>query len=150
MKIYVSVVVPVKKINDLIRNELISALKQQTIQTPELIIVPDRITKKENFPPFVKVIPSWPKTGPAEKRDLGVRYARGTIIAFIDDDAYPDKDWLKNAIAYFKNPKIAAVCGPGITPPNNNLRQRVSGWVWSSWLGAGGAVPTGAIKVKSE
>lgn len=134
----VSIIIPVKKINDDIHKEVIPSLKGQSFKNFELIIIPDKEEKKEKLPSFVRVIPSYPLTGPADKRDLGAKAAKGAILAFIDDDAYPCKNWLKNAISYFKNPKIAGVCGPGITPTRDNLRQQVSGLVWATWLGAGG------------
>lgn len=139
MKSTVSIVIPVKENNDRFRQEIIPALKKQTFKNFELIIAPDQEEKKENFPLFVKIVSSWPITGPAAKRDLGVKKAKGDLIAFIDDDVYPDKNWLKNAVRCLQSPQIAAVCGPGITPPSDNLKQKVSGWVWRSWLGAGGA-----------
>jgi len=142
----VSVIIPVKKINDYIRQEVVPALKKQTYQNFELIIVPDKHGDSPasgspggSSPGVVRVFPSWPKLGPADKKDLGVKRAKGEIIAFIDDDAYPSKDWLKNAVKYFQNKKIAAVCGPGVTPENDSLLSKVSGWMWSSSLGAGGA-----------
>ncbi|PIS08820.1 hypothetical protein COT75_05065 [Candidatus Beckwithbacteria bacterium CG10_big_fil_rev_8_21_14_0_10_34_10] len=122
-KPFVSIIVPVKNINKNIKKSLIPALKKQTFKNFELIIITDKLLKK----------------GPALKRDLGVKKARGDIIAFIDDDAYPDKNWLKNALTYFKNPKIGAVCGPGLLPSNNNWKSKVSDFVWQSKLGAGGA-----------
>jgi len=149
----VSVIIPVKEINDYLRLETIPAILAQTYKNFEIIVIPDK-TSKERFP-RVKIIPSWPKNGPADKRDLGVQKAKGEIIAFLDDDSYPDKNWLKNAVSLFKtsNSKslnfyiskslnfssIAAVCGPTLTPPHNNLRQKASGYVWSTWLGSGGA-----------
>jgi len=139
MKIFVSVVVPVPKINDYIRKRIIPALSRQSFKSFELIIVPDKKTGKEKFPSFVKIYSSWPRLGPAHKKDLGAKKAKGEIIAFLDDDAYPDEDWLKSALPYFKDQKIAAVCGPGLTPSHDPLLAQVSGWLWSSWLGAGGA-----------
>jgi cellulose synthase/poly-beta-1,6-N-acetylglucosamine synthase-like glycosyltransferase len=56
----------------------------------------------------------------------------------LDDDSYPSSNWLKNASKLF-TPDIAAVCGPCLTPPNDNLFQKASGLVWSSYLGSGGA-----------
>ena len=44
----------------------------------------------------------------------------------------------KNALSIFSH-QISAVCGPTLTPPYNNLRQKASGYVWSTWLGSGGA-----------
>jgi len=140
----VSIVIPVKRINDFLRKETIPAILKQSFQNFEIIIITDKVSK-EKFPKTT-IVPSWPKTGPADKRDIGVRKARGEILAFLDDDSYPDKNWLKNALAIFYQPLItshqsliAAVCGPTLTPPHNNLRQKASGYVWSTWLGSGGA-----------
>jgi cellulose synthase/poly-beta-1,6-N-acetylglucosamine synthase-like glycosyltransferase len=139
MKIKVSVIVPVKQINDYILKEIIPALQKQSYNNIELILVPDKKEKIADLPDFASIIPSWPKLGPADKRDIGANQAKGQILAFIDDDAYPDKNWLKEALKRFKDKAIAGVCGPGLTPKEDNLKQRVSGWVWQTWLGAGGA-----------
>ena len=149
----VSIIIPVKAINDYLRQETIPAILVQSYKNFEVIVVPDKKTKEEF--PQTKIIPSWPKTGPADKRDLGVKNAKGEILAFLDDDSYPDKNWLKNAFQVFNikhqtspdvmsgrssfKRSIAAVCGPTLTPPHNNLRQKASGYVWSTWLGSGGA-----------
>ncbi|MDP3093546.1 MAG: glycosyltransferase [bacterium] len=77
------------------------------------------------------------RLGPAARRDLAAKLSKGEILAFLDDDAYPSKGWLKNALPYFKDRKIAAVCGPGMTPPEDSLRQKASGWASSSLLGGG-------------
>ncbi len=86
--------------------------------------------------PQVRVIPTG-KVRPAEKRDRGVQEATGTIVAIIDDDAYPDRDWLANAIPHFDDPTVAAVGGPGMTPPGDGLLQRISGWIYESPLVSG-------------
>lgn len=75
--------------------------------------------------------------GPAVKRDDGAKLARGKIVAFIDDDAYPREDWLENIIKNFSDEKVAAVGGPGVTPPNVALDEALSGWVSASPLGGG-------------
>jgi len=134
----VSVIIPVKEINDHLRHETIPAILKQGYKIFEIIIVSDKKTK-EKFPK-TKIISSWPKTGPADKRDIGAKQAKGEILAFLDDDSYPDKDWLRNALKIFKESnEISGVCGPTLTPSNDNLGQKASGYVWSSWLGSGGA-----------
>lgn len=135
----ISVIIPVNKINDYLRKDVIPSLQGQSYQDFELVIIPDKLESKERFPSFVKIFASWPKTGPSDKRNLGVSYSRGKVVAFIDDDAYPGGDWLKNASGYFENEKIAAVCGPGVTPANDPFLAQISGWMWSSFLGAAGA-----------
>jgi GT2 family glycosyltransferase len=77
-------------------------------------------------------------TGPGEKKDIAIYKSDGDIVAFTDDDAYPHRSWLKNAIKYFDNQKVGAVCGPGMTPPEDNFWQRAGGAVYESFLGSGG------------
>lgn len=137
--IFVSVIVPVKKINENIRGDLVSSLVGQASKNFELLLIPDEISRQEKLPSFVRQIASGPEAGPAAKRNLGAKKAKGEFLAFIDDDAYADPDWLKKALWHFENEEVAAVGGPGVTPFKNNLRQKVSGWVWSVWFGAGGA-----------
>ncbi len=74
---------------------------------------------------------------PADKRDTAIKYAKGEIIAFIDDDAYPAKYWLKCALENFKDEEVAAVAGPAVTAPNDTLRQKASGVIFSSILVSG-------------
>ncbi|MCX6724575.1 MAG: glycosyltransferase [Candidatus Shapirobacteria bacterium] len=137
-KILASIVIPVIEINDYLRRETIPAILKQTCNNFEILIITDK-KSKEKFSK-TKIIPSWPKTGPADKRDLGVKKAKGEIIAFLDDDSYPEKTWLWDALRIFDESKeIAGVCGPTLTPSHNNLRQKASGYVWSTWLGSGGA-----------
>lgn len=49
--------------------------------------------------------------GPAAARNLGFRAAVGQIIAFIDDDAEADPDWLAKGVQYFASDSIAGVEG---------------------------------------
>ncbi|MGB9707024.1 MAG: glycosyltransferase [Microgenomates group bacterium] len=140
----VSIIIPVKEINDYLRLETIPAILGQTYKNFEVIILPDRLTKEKFADKRIKIVPSWPKLGPADKRDLGARKAKGEILAFLDDDSYPAKNWLTNALKIFTSKSlnfssIAAVCGPTLTPPHNNLRQKASGFVWSTFFGSGGA-----------
>ncbi|MCG2685994.1 glycosyltransferase, partial [Candidatus Parcubacteria bacterium] len=61
---------------------------------------------------------------PAERRDLALEHTGGEILAFIDDDAYPPKGWLRNAVKHFEDERVAAVGGPGVTPPGDSIRAR--------------------------
>ena len=74
---------------------------------------------------------------PGRKRDLASKYAKGEILAFIDDDAYPDQNWLKNAVRHFQDAAIAAVGGPAITPPEESFRGKASGKVYENILLSG-------------
>lgn len=77
------------------------------------------------------------KIGQGFKKNLGVAHASGEICAFIDDDAYPSKDWIKSAVKYFDDAGVVAVGGPGVTPPNDSLMQKASGLIFSLPIGGG-------------
>lgn len=143
--ISVSIVIPVKEINDYIR-ESIPHILNLNYKDFEILIFPD-IPAKESFPKTT-IIPTG-NIGPAEKRDIAIQYARGEILAFLDDDAYPRKDWLQNAVRHFDEPDIAAVGGPAVTPVSDSFLQRVSGAVFLSRMGGGFPErywPTGTIR----
>lgn len=81
----------------------------------------------------ISVIPTG-CVSPAKKRDIALNYASGKILAFIDDDVYPQRDWLKNAVKNFADESVAAVGGPAVTPSEDNLRQKASGFIYASPL----------------
>ena len=72
------------------------------------------------------------KVRPAEKRNIGIKAAKGEIVAFIDDDAYPDARWLENAVKYFGEPTIGALGGPGVTPPGDGFWAKCGGRVYEN------------------
>ena len=59
--------------------------------------------------------------GLSNARNLGMEAATGEIIAYIDDDAYPDPDWLKFLAASFMGSDHAGIGGPNIAPPGDGL-----------------------------
>lgn len=93
----------------------------------------------ERTRPAISVIPTG-TLKPADKRDIGLKHANGEIIAFIDDDAYPVKDWLTNAVRFFSDPEVGAVGGPAVTPVDDALMQQASGKVYSSIMVSGNFV----------
>lgn len=97
----------------------------------------------------MKVVPTGP-VSPAKKRDMALNYAQGEILAFIDDDAYPAPDWLKNAIENFKDENVAAVGGPARTPDEDCLRQKASGIIFASLLISGNYVYRYVAKEKRK
>lgn len=53
-----------------------------------------------------------PQAGPAAARNRGLNEARGTIVAFMDDDCLPDPAWLESIAEAFADPNTFAVHGP--------------------------------------
>ena len=103
-------------------DECLAAIDQQTYRNFEVIVLPDEVTGKVR---------------PAEKRNIGIKEAKGEIVAFIDDDAYPDAHWLEYAVKYFGERDIGAVGGPGVTPPGDSFLARMGGRVYDCWLVSG-------------
>jgi GT2 family glycosyltransferase len=68
---------------------------------------------------------------------MGIKDARGEIIAFLDDDTFPAEHWLRHAVVYFFDPRIAAVGGPAVTPGNDAYLARMGGRVYSNLFVSG-------------
>lgn len=140
----VSILVPLKAPGAYLR-ECVTHCLQLDYPEFEVLVLPDGpFDPAEIFTGLpldsreVRVIPTGP-VGPAAKRDLGARLASGQILAFLDDDAYPSRDWLSNAARILQDPTIGAVGGPAVTPPGATMWEQASGAVFSSLLGGGSA-----------
>ena len=66
----------------------------------------------------VRVIET-PNRGLSSARNTGLEDASGEIIAYIDDDAIPDPDWLTHLAQAFASGPFAAVGGPNVLPPGS-------------------------------
>ena len=128
----VSIIVPVKEVNPYLR-ECVEACKELDYPDFEIIVLPDEYEEMDG----VKVLSTGP-IRPSAKRDRALDVAEGQLLAFLDDDTIPMKDWLKNAVEYFDDEEVGAVGGPAVTPESDNILQQASGMVLSSFLGGGG------------
>jgi GT2 family glycosyltransferase len=66
----------------------------------------------------VRVI-STENRGLSHARNIGLSQARGEIVAYIDDDAYPDVHWLQYLAHTFATTDFVGVGGPNICPPDD-------------------------------
>ncbi len=75
-------------------------------------------------------------TSASTNRNNGVKKAKGEIILFLDDDAYVDKDLLKNGEDFLEKYKdVDIVGGPQLTPKNDRWFARISGYAVASYFG---------------
>lgn len=131
-----TIIIPVVSINDYIR-ETVSVV--QTLTGPEWELFVNTNLPEDN--PWsqdsrIHVIHSG-RVGPADKRDQASRLAQGQYLIFLDDDSYPNGDYLEVAERAVQETKADLIGGPGITPPTDTLMQKVSGAVFSSKLTGG-------------
>jgi len=135
MKLEYSIIIPVKSINDYVR-ETVGHILNLNSPNWELFIIPNHEEKSEWSDTRVKVISSG-RVGPGRKRDLGATIANGQVLVFLDDDSYPASNLLDVAEKYFVNDDVVAIGGPGITPPSDGFWQRVSGAAFLSKFSGG-------------
>lgn len=62
-----------------------------------------------------------PNHGLSNARNAGLAAASGEIVAYTDDDAYPDPHWLRYLAATFMSTAHVGVGGPNIAPPGDGL-----------------------------
>lgn len=132
----VSVIVPLHRDTPAFRRCL-EAVRALPGDRHELVVVSDRLV--DDLPTDVRLVVTGAEsdTSPAEKRDAAFAVASGDVLAFLDDDAYPADDWLDRALGRLEDPSVAAVGGPGVTPPGSSFRERAGGAFYESPFGSG-------------
>jgi cellulose synthase/poly-beta-1,6-N-acetylglucosamine synthase-like glycosyltransferase len=131
----VSIIIPCREIDDTTR-ECIAQCSKLDYQNFEIVLLPDAATS--SFSLEGTTVVNAGRVSPGRKRNIGAGIAKGEILAYIDADAYPRKDWLRNAVSHLeKDANIAAVGGPGLTPPEDNGFEQAQGRILSSFLVGG-------------
>ena len=133
------IIIPVKEINDYLR-ESITHLLALDYNNYEILILPNEDSpslEPEFLDERVKIIASG-VVSPAIKRDMGAEQAKYEYLAFLDDDAYPSPEWLKVAEKTFAKKNMAALGGPGMVPPDASKKEVVSGIFYETFIGGGG------------
>ena len=128
-----SIIIPFKSWSSEL-DECLSHIGKLSYRNFEIFLLPDSpLSLPEKFSDLpIEVIPTG-AVNPAIKRDLGAKEVKGDFLAFIDDDAYPQPDWLDVAYQYFcDHVDVGAIGGPAITPKNDPYWARVSGAVFLS------------------
>jgi len=133
-----SVIIAVRSINDFLKENIIN-LKKLDYEDFEVLLVLDEQERYDFADPRFHII-SIGKKGPGEKRNIGAQHAKGDIYVFLDDDAYPSRNWLVKAEEVFADKTVYALGAPAVTPPNAVFLERCSGRVLESWLSSAEAV----------
>jgi GT2 family glycosyltransferase/glycosyltransferase involved in cell wall biosynthesis len=92
--------------------------------------------------PDVQVVASPRNLGFAGGCNLGVRHARGDVLAFVNNDARPERDFLSAAVDAFSDPAVGAVAAKVVDWSGERI-DYVGGAL--SWYGQGFKVEVGAV-----
>jgi len=132
----VSIVIPVSANENTVRKCLASIRDQDYPRDDyEVILVgSDRISDVEL--PDLRVDRINADVSPGAKRNIAAKKARGSIIALCDDDVVVAPQWLRSLVSHFDDPLVAVVGGPNESPTEASLRERCSGYIFSSFLGS--------------
>lgn len=95
--------------------DCVASLRKQSLQPQEIMLVLDpRPSLLEHyrsmFSDDVRIIMS-EGVGLSNARNAGIRNASSGVVAFIDDDAVADHDWIRNLVAVYDDPKVVGVGG---------------------------------------
>ncbi len=98
--------------------DVVASLLNQTYRKTEIIIVVDgneqlreKLATTYNTHDNIQVVASEESIGVSGARNLGIKRARGDILAFIDDDAIAEKKWIESLVNTYQKSDAIAVGG---------------------------------------
>lgn len=118
--VFISVVIPTYNSKDRLKNTVKSLCKQTYPKEQyEVIIVDDGSTDgtgewvglQQNKSSCILRYFFQKNKGPASARNIGVRYSRGSVVAFIDSDCIASPTWIAEIAKGYDNERIAGVGG---------------------------------------
>jgi glycosyltransferase involved in cell wall biosynthesis len=95
--------------------DAVASISRQTLPALETVVVIDfndeleRLARAELTQ--VLLLPNTRARGLSGARQTGADAARGTILAFLDDDAAADPDWLERLVEAYADPRVLGVGG---------------------------------------
>jgi glucosyl-dolichyl phosphate glucuronosyltransferase len=99
--------------------EAVASVQAQTQRPEEIILAVDNNRAlyerlREEFAGEVTLVLNDSSRGLSATRNVGIAIAHGHLIAFLDDDAVAEPQWLENLIASFDDPQVVAAGGQTI------------------------------------
>jgi cellulose synthase/poly-beta-1,6-N-acetylglucosamine synthase-like glycosyltransferase len=95
--------------------DAVDSVLRQEVAADQLILVIDHnpalLERARAAYPKLVVVPNAGPRGLSGARNTGVSSARGEVIAFLDDDATAEPDWLARMSGHYDDPRVLAVGG---------------------------------------
>jgi GT2 family glycosyltransferase len=93
----------------------VASIRAQTRPPARTILVVDHnpplLERLQVVFPDLQVVPNMGRRGLSGARNTGVSHAIGDVVAFLDDDARAEPDWLERLAARYSNPSVVGVGG---------------------------------------
>jgi O-antigen biosynthesis protein len=99
--------------------ECLEGLRHVDYPDFEVIVVDDGSTDRtaEVAQTYDVRLISTSNRGLSNARNTGLAASNGSIVAYLDSDAYPEPDWLKYLARAFANSTFVGIGGPNLAPP---------------------------------
>ena len=150
---FVSIIVPARNEEKVIKECIDSLLNLDYPKNKYEIIVADGMSTDKTreivkgYGKKVKLILN-KKINAAAGRNLGLKHARGKIIAFTDADCVVDKKWLKNLAKELKPNTV--VGGANLPSKNTGYFSRAVSYALGTFFGSAGSAQSYVYKKKTE
>jgi GT2 family glycosyltransferase len=96
-------------------NAAVASVRRQTRQPSQLIVVIDHnpvlATRLRATMPDVQIVENDEAQGVTGSRNVGVRFVTGDLVAFLDDDAEAEPEWLAELETAFSDERVIGVGG---------------------------------------
>jgi GT2 family glycosyltransferase len=96
----------------------VASLRNQTALPEQVILVIDHndelLRQAEAAFPDVTVVPSTGPRGLSGARNAGMALAQADVVAFLDDDAEAEPDWLDNLVRHYAHSDVIGVGGSAV------------------------------------
>jgi glycosyltransferase involved in cell wall biosynthesis len=102
---------------DVFLERTLKSLERLTYKDLEVVVVngPSTDNTQDVIDKYSKTIKTAgnPETNLSVSRNIGIKLSSGDIVAFIDDDAIPEEDWLDDLVDYYNRYEGSNVAGVG-------------------------------------